>query len=240
VACSPISTNQHGGAIACIGRGAVHDRPRFHVVAFGGEGPLRGCAGRTSSTSPRDDTRGSRSALAKHGSRSLKAEFSSTSPKAERSIRRCAKCVRGVEKRADEWFADEASRRRPPGEARVDDAPWPGRRVAHDWTARTVAVRGFAEPIARFTVLRSMPRWELVTGACRRPPAAWPPPCALRRPGCRHPPDVMREVPLRIGAREVTDARPHQLGAGDRFVGPAIGTTTRCDHARSHRVARGD
>jgi N-methylhydantoinase A len=225
-----IVDNNMVGAIRVISVERGHDPRDFTLVAFGGAGPLHGCALADLLGIGRVLVPPAPGVLCAEGllAADLKAEFDRTLPKAGKiDAARAAAVYAELESEADGWFAEEGvvpeDRRtariamlRYHGQGGELTVPWGGDATGTEkaFVAAHAALYGFTleAPIELVTVR--------IEASGRMPEPV--------RPQLEAAGDVIaqewREVHFASGRREVPVLDREKLGAGSRFEGPAIVT----------------
>ena len=225
-----ILDNNMVGAIRVVSVERGHDPRDFTLVAFGGAGPLHGCALAALLDISRVLIPLAPGVLCAEGllAADLKAEFSRTLPKAGKiDPPLVASVFEALEKEAADWFAEEGVAPADRQAKRVVLMRYHGQggELAIDWIGEAVAVeKAFADAhraLYGFTLDAPMEFVTVRVEAAGRMP---PPVRSTLGPGAGITPYARREVHFASGAREVPMLDRASFGAGDRFVGPAIVT----------------
>jgi N-methylhydantoinase A len=224
-----ILDNNMVGAIRVVSVERGHDPRDFTLVAFGGAGPLHGCALAALLDISRVLIPLAPGVLCAEGllAADLKAEFSRTLPKAGKIDPPVASVFEALEKEAADWFAEEGVAPADRETKRVALMRYHGQggELAIDWTGEAVAVeKAFADAHRALYGFALDAPMELVTVRVEATGRMPPPVRSTLGPGAGITPYAMREVHFASGAREVPMLDRTSFGAGDRFVGPAIVT----------------
>src|SRR5882757_210598 len=225
-----ILDNNMVGAIRVVSVERGHDPRDFTLVAFGGAGPLHGCALAALLDISRVLIPLAPGVLCAEGllAADLKAEFSRTLPKAGKiDPPLVASVFEALEKEAADWFAEEGVAPADRQAKRVALMRYHGQggELAIDWTGEAVAVeKAFADAHRALYGFALDAPMELVTVRVEATGRMQPPVRSTLGPGAGITPYAMREVHFASGAREVPMLDRTSFGAGDRFVGPAIVT----------------
>jgi len=220
------------GALRVVSVERGHDPRAFTLVAFGGAGPLHGCALAELLAIPRVMIPTAPGVLCADGllAADLKAEFSRTLPKAGPvEMQQATAIFAELAARADAWLAAEGVAPSDRAQSRVALMRYHGQggEIAVDWgDARRAeeAERAFATAHETLYGFRLDTPIELVTlrveaaGRIPRPrPEALPSGAGVRAV-------ARRRVHFAEGSRDVPIYQRTGFGAGDRLVGPALVT----------------
>ena len=218
------------GAIRVVSVERGHDPRDFTLVAFGGAGPLHGCA--------LAELLGIRQVLIPQApgvlcaegllAADLKAEFNRTLPKAGRiDVGSVDKVYAELEGEADAWFDEEGVVPADRSRSRVALLRYHGQggELAVSWQADAAATEAaFRDAHAALYGFTLEAPIELVTvrveASGRMPDPVRPSLGAGKEAGSRE----TRPVWFAEGVRDVQVLDRETLGAGDRFTGPAIVT----------------
>ncbi|SEC83608.1 N-methylhydantoinase A [Rhizobiales bacterium GAS191] len=218
------------GAIRVVSVERGHDPRDFTLVAFGGAGPLHGCALAELLGISRVLIPPAPGVLCAEGllAADLKAEFNRTMPKAGRiEVASVEPVYAELECEAQAWFDEEDVAAPDRRQARVAMLRYHGQggELTVPWAADATATEAaFVEAHAALYGFNLEAPIELVTvrvEASGRMPEPVRPKLAERQAKATQ---EMRQVHFATGKREVPVIDREELGAGARFQGPAIVT----------------
>ncbi|SEC43892.1 N-methylhydantoinase A [Rhizobiales bacterium GAS188] len=218
------------GAIRVVSVERGHDPRDFTLVAFGGAGPLHGCALAELLGISRVLIPPAPGVLCAEGllAADLKAEFNRTMPKAGRiEVASVEPVYAELECEAQAWFDEEDVAAPDRRQARVAMLRYHGQggELTVPWGADAAATEAaFLEAHSALYGFNLEAPIELVTvrvEASGRMPEPVRPKLAERRTAATK---EMRQVHFATGKREVPVIDREELGAGARFQGPAIVT----------------
>jgi N-methylhydantoinase A len=216
------------GALRVVSVERGHDPRDFTLVPFGGAGPLHGCSLARLLDISRVMVPPAPGVLCADGllAADLKAEFSRTLPKAGPVDVALVEGIFGeLDSQADEWFSIEDVTPAARHKSRVVMMRYKGQggELAIPWTgARETAESAFSAAHASlygFTLEAVIEAVTLRVEATGRMPT---PQRIELKAGTGASPVGYRTVSFEDGVREVPVYDRTQLGAGDRFAGPAI------------------
>ncbi len=215
------------GAIRVVSVERGHDPRDFTLVAFGGAGPLHGCSlaellGITRVLVPLAP-----GVLCAEGllAATLKAEFSRTLPDPD-DWSAAEPIFAALEGEAQAWFAEERVEHPRRRTARMALLRYEGQgaEVAIAWPGMNDARDAFAAAHRRLNGFTLASKIELVTLRVEAEAATHSPPRPTLPTGSGASPVGHQQVHFAEGAQPAAIYDRAALGAGDRFVGPAIVT----------------